>query len=345
MPAHSRLDVIQKVLFEGHYPSYRYGQIVKAIYQDGITRYSDITVLPQILREQLVKELGNDILTLKKIAEVKGKQAHKILFETQTGQRIETVRLTYQGPHYSLCLSTQSGCGLGCRFCATGAVGFKKNLSADEITDQLLYFIQEKLPIDSLIFMGMGEPFNNQDNVFNSLHLLTDQQFFNLSDRRISVSTVGLVPGMNCLTSEYPNINLAVSLHSPDQDERARLMPIAQTYSITDIFASLDQHLRTTNHKVFLAYVLLKGTNDSPKHAMALANIIKANSLRQKLCHVNLIRYNPSKSLDSFEASPSSSIEAFQAILDRENIHNTLRQDFGTDIAAACGQLYAQYLN
>lgn len=352
----SRLNQIQIVLENNHQPKFRLEQIKSAIYSDNISRYSDISNLPKTIKEQLINELGNDILTLTKVHEVKGDQAVKILFTTADHHQIESVRLTYlprrsgskgglphPTPRHSLCISTQSGCALGCLFCATGAIGFKKNLTADEILDQVLYFVKNHLPIDSIIFMGMGEPLANPDNTFAAIDQMVAQDGLALSPRRLSLSTVGIVPGMARLTTDYPNVNLAFSLHNPFDEERLELMPITRAYPIAKVMEAVDNHLAVTNHKVFIAYILLAGINDSERHARALTDLVSATPDRLRLLHVNLIRYNPGSSKTHYQKPTSSVVEKFQAILTQNHIHHTLRQDFGTDIKAACGQLAATY--
>lgn len=348
----NRLNQIEDLFRKNHYPSFRLAQIKRAIFLDPLTTYSSITTLPKQLKEDLITSLGSDeILSLKKVHEHMGKQAHKVLFETRDGHQIEAVYLTYhlkqtgtEKLHHSLCISTQSGCALGCLFCATGAIGFKKNLTSDEILDQVLYFTKAGFPLDSVIFMGMGEPLSNPENTFAAIDMLTAPDLLALSQRRLSLSTVGIVPGIRHLTTNYPNVNLAFSLHNPFDDERTRLMPITKAYPITKVFEAIDNHLEKTNHKVFIAYILLKGVNDSERHAKALATLVTANPRRTRLLHVNLIRYNPGESLTVYKKPSSKTVENFQEILTKARVHHTLRADFGTDIKAACGQLAANYL-
>ncbi len=349
MTNQSRIETIATILANSNFPKFRFEQIKDAIFGTQITRYSDISNLPKDLKEQLIKRLGDDILTLRKVHEDKGAQAHKVLFETRDGHQIESVRLTYHLKqnsqsklHHSLCISTQSGCALGCLFCATGAIGFKKNLTADEILDQVLYFIKNDLPIDSIIFMGMGEPFSNPENTFAAIDQLTDKDLLAISPRHLSLSTVGIIPGIERLTQDYPNVNLAFSLHNPFNDERTKLMPITTAYPIEKVMATIDTHLKVTNHKVFLAYILLKDINDSVRHAQALADLVTATPNHRRLLHVNLIRYNPG-GRGNYQKPTNSTVKNFQRLLTQNKIHHTLRQDFGTDIKAACGQLAATY--
>jgi 23S rRNA (adenine-C8)-methyltransferase len=342
------LDDVTAYLEELHEPSFRIKQIRTAIYGQYVRNFTDITTLSLSLREALQAKF-TAINPLKVLRTISGEQAEKVLFETPSGHLIEAVKLTYlpnrerTAAHTALCLSTQSGCAMGCQFCATGAIGFKQNLSADEITGQYLYFKQKGDPIDSLIFMGMGEPFANEANLFEALHTLTDPDLFALSPSRLSISTVGLIPGIRRLTAEYPQVNLTYSLHTPFDTQRAEIMPVNQTYPLKDVFTALNEYIKTTKNRVFLAYTLLKDVNDSPEHAAALAELIRAQKDTAYLYHVNLIRYNPCPSEVIFERAEPAKVKEFQATLDRLGIKNTLRQDFGVEIDAACGQLYASY--
>jgi len=342
------LNDIQTYLLEIHEPAFRLKQLRTAIYTQYATNFTDITTLSLSLREVLQAKFG-PINPLKSLHTVTGNQVEKVLFETPSGHLIEAVKLTYlpnaerKTTHTALCVSSQSGCAMGCQFCATGNIGFKQNLSADEITGQYLYFKQKGDPIDSIIFMGMGEPFANENNLFEALHTLTDPDLFALSPSRLSISTVGLLPGIQRLTQEFPQINLTYSLHSPFDKQRSQIMPVNQTYPIEKVFLALNEYIKTTKNRVFIAYTLLKDVNDSPEHAQALAELIKSQRDTAYLYHVNLIRYNPCPSEVIFERAEPAKVKAFQATLDRLGVKNTLRQDFGVEIDAACGQLYASY--
>jgi 23S rRNA (adenine-C8)-methyltransferase len=344
----TRLEKIKDIL-GADAPSYRMKQIAEAIYVQGVKEYSQITTLPKPLREKLSKELGNEILSLKSVLETKDDQAHKILFETRDGHKIETVRMVFKPTkerdrdHISICISSQSGCPLGCKFCATGAIGFKKNLTPDEIADQVLYFRQLGLDVGNISFMGMGEPLINEDNVFEAIRIFTDKDLMGIGKRHISVSTVGIVPGIKRLTKDFPQVNLAFSLHTPFEDQREEIMPVTKSYSIENVFQALDEHVRKTKRKVFIAYALFGGLNDSQKHAAALVKLIKSRGKHSYLYHVNLIRYNAGDSAQVFKCPTKEKVDSFRATLERFGISVTLRQSFGTNINAACGQLYGGY--
>jgi len=342
MAQSQRISSINEYISSHNTPSYHGKQLLHGLYTQGKTM-QDILELPIQLRNELTPQ---SVLSLMPVSVVSGDQAERILFHTKEGHPVESVRLTYKSKHdnsfhYSLCVSSQSGCALGCQFCATGALGLMKNLSVDEIVDQYLYFIQNNKPIDSIIFMGMGEPFANAPNVFEALKILTDSNLCGLSPRRISVSTVGLIPGIKELAQRFPTINLAFSLHSPYPEQRKSLMPITNSYPIDKVFDTLNAYIQKTNNKVFIAYLLLAGVNDSLDHAAALAELIKNQGKKSYLYHVNLIRYNPGPSKTAFIRPDTDAVKAFQDKLHYYHITVTLRQDFGVSIAAACGQLAA----
>lgn len=344
----TRQERIEKYVADLNLPSYVIDQINQAICKNGITEYSQITNISKFMRDLLTNELG-PVSTLTKISESSDDQTQKILFETRDGHRIESVRMTYlpnrdhEEAHNALCISCQSGCAMGCKFCATGAMGFQKNLSADEIVDQLLYFKQNKIEIDTIFFSGMGEPLANPD-IFVALDMLINKEYFGMGSRKISLSTVGIVPGIKQLTEQFPQVNLAFSLHSPFPDQRLYLMPVTKAYPIDAVMAALDAHIAKTNRKVFLAYTLMGDTNDSVIHAKALVNIIKKKDRKSYLYHVNLIRYHPASSKEEFQKPDENNVQEFYKILKTHGIQVTIRQSFGLDLNAACGQLNANYV-
>ncbi|MFH1899484.1 MAG: radical SAM protein, partial [Patescibacteria group bacterium] len=257
----SRIKTIENILNKVNAPPYRKKQVYNGIYRQHLETFSDLTSVPKDLRAALAQKLGERVLCLTSICETQDNQADKVLFETQDKNKIEAVLMTFKPneerteDHQSLCVSSQSGCALGCRFCATGAVGFKKNLSADEITDQVLYFLQQGKVVNNVSFMGMGEPFANP-NLFDALKILTDKDKLGYGQRHISISTVGIVPGIQRLQKEFPGVSLAFSLHSPFPKQRLQLMPITKTYPIDTVMKALKDFVNETNKKVFIAYVL-----------------------------------------------------------------------------------------
>jgi 23S rRNA (adenine-C8)-methyltransferase len=303
-----------------------------------------------LMKKSHVKEFRTEKvdLTLKKVDEETDNQVHKILFETIDGYRIEAVRMVFrpnkerEKEHVSICISSQVGCALGCKFCGTGALGLKKNLTVDEIVSQALYFTRQELMIGNISFMGMGEPFANEDNVFKALDYFTNPELMGISSRRISVSTVGIVPGIRRLTKHHPQVNLTFSLHTPFPEQRLEIMPVTKRYPIDEVMAAIDEHVRETRRKVFIAYALFSHFNDSIGHAKSLSRLLKSRK-NSHLYHVNLIIYNRTSSDARFTRPSAARVNKFRNALYRMRVKHTLRQNFGTGIAAACGQLHAGY--
>jgi 23S rRNA (adenine-C8)-methyltransferase len=337
-----RLETLQALVSAHNEPNYRYRQITSAVFTRHVKRYSEITAVPLPLRQALSNQLGEDILTLKPVEQQASAQATKVLFELHDGHRIEAVRMRYLRGQTALCISSQAGCALGCVFCSTGAIGFKRNLTADEIVDQVLYFQQQGHHIKSISFMGMGEALLNP-STFEALRLLTDKNYFNLGQRRLSVSTVGIIPGIERLSIQFPQVNLAFSLHSPFDDQRSALVPLNKTYPLDQIMPVLDDHIRRTHRKVFVAYLILNGYNDTPEHAEALSTLVGKRGNLSHLYHVNLLRYNWAQGTPKDFHTSEQHVRRFKQMLEAAGLSVTARQSFGVDIDAACGQLYGRY--
>ncbi|RED59313.1 Cfr family 23S rRNA (adenine(2503)-C(8))-methyltransferase [Cohnella lupini] len=336
----SKYDKIRQIITSLKQPGYRYLQIIDAIFKQKIAEYDQMTMIPKILREELIKELGNRVSSITPVVEKKSNQVSKILFAIAGDERVETVRLSYKRGWESYCISSQCGCGFGCRFCATGTIGLKRNLTPDEITDQLLYFNLNGYPLDSVSFMGMGEALANP-HLFDALTILTDPQLFGLGHRRITVSTIGILPGIHRLMTDFPQVNLTFSLHSPFDDQRSELMPINNRFPLREVMKSLDNHIQHTGRKVYIAYILLKGITDTSEHAEAVADLLRGRGEWEHLYHVNLIPYNSTdETPQSYGQSDRNSVATFVRILQAKGINVTVRTQFGTDIDAACGQLY-----
>ncbi|MFH1560981.1 MAG: radical SAM protein, partial [Patescibacteria group bacterium] len=255
----TRFERIENFLKEQGEPDYRFGQITKAIFEQRIGNFEEITTLSKKLRESLAEKFG-PVLTIKPIDRAEAKQSVKILFELEDGEKVEAVKTTFveEGKEWSsLCISSQIGCSLGCQFCATGKIGLKRNLTADEIIDQILYFYLEGDKINNISFSGMGEPLLNPA-VFTALTVLINKTIFGISPRRINISTVGIIPGLEKLAKDFPQVNIAFSLHSPFQKQREQLMPVAKQYPLEQVMEVLDHHLRKNRRKIFLPYLMLK---------------------------------------------------------------------------------------
>jgi 23S rRNA (adenine-C8)-methyltransferase len=348
----TRQEKIQQIITDCGEREFRLKQVIHAIYKERVTNYADITSIPESLRTRLSAELG-EVLTIKPISTVTGKDVQKDLFETQDGAKLESVFMSREmnseastedpsDGRETLCVSSQAGCALNCAFCYTGTMGFQKNLSEDEICDQILFYRNGKQFSGTVSFMGMGEPFANLDNVFAALHTLTDSDKFGMGERKVNISTVGLVPGIERLTKEFPQINLAFSLHTAFEQQRAELMPVSLAYPISAVMDALDRHIIKTHRKVFISYILMAGINDSNDHAAALAALLKARGGHSYLYHVNLINFNGEGAGLPFKALPQEKISAFSIMLTKKGIPNTIRRSFGLEIGAACGQLCAK---
>lgn len=334
---------IQEFLKQNKFPNYRMNQITNAIFQGKINNFNEITVLPKSLRTMLIKEFGESILNIAVLKAQHSEQVTKVLFEIAGDEKIETVNMKYKAGWESFCISSQCGCNFGCKFCATGDIGLKRNLSSDEITDQILYFHLNGHSIDSISFMGMGEALANVQ-VFDALNVLTNSELFALSPRRLSISTIGIIPGIKKMTQNYPQVNLTFSLHSPFNEQRSKLMPINERYPLLDVMDTLDEHIRVTSRKVYIAYIMLPGVNDSIEHANEVINLLRGRYKRGNLYHVNIIRYNPTVSSPMrFEEVNENQVVNFYKKLKSAGMNVTIRSQFGIDIDAACGQLYGNY--
>jgi 23S rRNA (adenine2503-C2)-methyltransferase len=254
----------------------------------------------------------------------------KALFRTHDGRSVEAVLMRYRDGRRSLCLSSQSGCPLTCTFCATGTMKFGRNLTASEILDQALHFrrIEE---LDHVVFMGMGEPMMNLDNVLDATRRLPD---VGVTHRRTAISTVGWLPGIERLTASDLPVRLALSLHAADDDLRTQIMPVNARYPLGDVLAACERFYEAKRRQVFVEYVMLKGVNDRYEQAVALAQ-----RLDPKVYKVNLIPYNPT---GMYDGSSREAIDAFRAVLEEHGLRATVRLTRGRDIDAACGQLAAK---
>lgn len=334
----SRENKIKRILENLSLPKYRLDQVLQAIYQqNSFSKFSQISNISQELRQILSSTLGDQILTLNPLLTQNEGETQKILFQTKDNQKIETVKMHYKGGRNTVCVSTQVGCSMKCSFCATGKLGLARNLSQDEIVDQVLFFRKNGQNVNNVVFMGMGEPFANP-NTFLALEDLINPKKLGVGQRHISVSTVGIIPGIKRMATEQPQINLTFSLHSPFQSQREELMPISKRYPILDVMQELESYILKTNRKVLVAYLLLGDINDSKNHAEALARLLNSYPRVKGLFQVNLINFHEALGL-TFKKSNSKSVEVFRETLQKHGIVNTLRQDFGESIDAACGQL------
>jgi 23S rRNA (adenine2503-C2)-methyltransferase len=307
-------------------PAYRAGQVWDWT-AGGAAGYETMSNLPRALREELAAGVPFSTLTVDTQRESKDGTV-KTLFRTADGHPVEAVLMRYKDGRRSLCLSSQSGCPLTCTFCATGKMAFGRNLTASEILDQALHF-RRLTPVDHAVFMGMGEPMLNFDEVIAAARKLPD---VGITHRRTTISTVGWLPGLKRFVDEVEEpIRLALSVHAADDELRSKIMPVNEKYPLREILAECRRHVEKTNRRVYIEYVMLAGVNDAPEQATALGKLLGRDHFK-----VNLIPYNPT---GMYDGSSRDRIAAFKLALDRTRVPSTVRLTRGRDIEAACGQL------
>jgi len=343
------LSLLEETLRERGEPDFRARQVWEWTAR-GATGYDSMTNLPRALRDELAAAVPFSTLTVETERESKDGTI-KTLFRTADGHPVEAVLMRYRDGRRSLCLSSQSGCPLTCTFCATGAMAFGRNLTASEIVDQALHF-RRVAAVDHAVFMGMGEPMLNLDEVLGAARRLPD---VGITHRRTTISTVGWLPGLKRFVDEVNEpIRLALSLHAPDDALRSRIMPVNDRYPLREVVTECVRHATETRRRVFVEYVMLAGVNDSPEQAKALAKLLGRDHFK-----VNLIPYNawaastvgkaagarpnnpPTAAGGLFEGSSRETIGTFRWELEKAHVPVTVRLTRGRDIEAACGQLAA----
>lgn len=322
-------------------PPYRAKQIKKALFSEFISDWNQASSLPKKLAAELSEKYPIDkIFKEEKVLKSEEDQTLKALFTLEDGLKIESVLMKHNDKRRTVCVSSQAGCSLGCDFCATGREGFKRNLSAEEIVNQVLFFSRllkkSEERVTNIVFMGMGEPFFNYDNVFKAIRTFNDKEGFNIGIRHISVSSSGIIEGIERMAQEPLQVNLAVSLHAPDNDLRSKLMPVNKTYPIEKILSAIDKYVKKTKRKVMFEYLMIDGINDGAEQAKELARIMK-----NPLCFVNLISFNPIGH-SRFRPSSVHKIKEFKRVLESLGVNVTQRYRFGREIKAACGQLASE---
>ena len=343
---------------EHQQPTWRAQQLFQGLYQRLATSYDAIAVLPRALREELAIESPFTLPTVASELRSRDDRTIKVLLTMPDGRRIESVLMLYPPnpesprPRATVCVSTQAGCAYGCTFCATGQMGFERHLTAGEIVAQVLHFARllraepwgwqaagsgERGQLDhvtNIVLMGMGEPLHNYDHTLKALRLLNDPAGFQLGARHMTVSTVGLVPAIQRLAQEGLQVNLAISLHAPNNVMRSQTMPVARKWPLEELLATCLEFTRTTGRQVTFEYVLLAGVNAGVEHATELGQRLAPFG---PLAHVNLIPVNATSA--TYRPPDGATIRAFRETLRRLGISNSVRAERGDDIAAACGQL------
>lgn len=326
------LKELQTFLDSRNQPKFRFKQIVKNYFSGQFDSFEKMSNLSLDLRKDLNNNLSLSSNTLEVIQE--DKSTKKALLKLSDNEKIETVLMEYEG-WTTVCVSTQIGCLLGCKFCATGKLGFKRNLTTEEIIDQIVFWNNKIYPktISRVVFMGMGEPFLNWDNFIQAIEIINSKNGLNIGSRKISVSTVGIADRIKDFTDLDNQINLAISLHSVNQEKRESMMPIAKKYSLDQLKESCKYYIEKTNRQIFFEYALMKDINDSKEDAKELSKFINYSHLY----YLNIIQLNEIEG--GMIPSTEKQTDLFLDILDKKRVSYSLRRSFGSKIKAACGQL------
>jgi 23S rRNA (adenine2503-C2)-methyltransferase len=330
------LPQLSSFLDEWNEPAYRALQIWHGLYQQFLDSPEQFTNLSSSLRTKLAENFQFQVLLPATTLKSSDGKTMKTLFRLNDGKAIEAVLMRYSKRN-TLCISTQAGCAMGCIFCATGQMGFKRHLTRGEIVAQIMYYAsqlhQRGDNVTNIVVMGMGEPFHNYDNTLAAIDRLNDSEGYNFGARRFTISTVGLIPAIKRFASEKRQINLAISLHAADDDLRTSMLPINRRYPVDELLEVCREYVAITNRRITFEWALVSGVNDTIEQAHLLANKIKG-----LLCHVNAITLNPTQGY-SGQATTSEQADKFKRALNGFGINCTIRLRRGMDIRAGCGQL------
>lgn len=333
-------EKVLELFAQNKIPKFRYTQIENAIYKNFVSLFDEIQTIPKEVRSFLNENFFYQSLEIDSVRTSENGQTTKLLFKTTKWEFIEAVIMRHLSGRNTLCVSCQAGCAMGCSFCATGKLGLKRNLEFYEIVEQIMYAANilnnEGNRLRNIVYMGMWEPLNNYENVKKSIQIACAQKKFDLSNRRITVSTCGVVPGILQFMHDFPQTSLAVSIHAPNDEVRRSIMPINHAYNLEKLMAALDEYTKVTKKRVFYEYIMINWVNDHIKLAYELADLLK-----NRLAHVNFIPYNPWEWTwgIAYTTTPKFIIEKFQKILAESGVPSTIRVTMGDDIDAACWQL------
>lgn len=326
------LDELKQELINLGEKPFRAEQIFKWIFEENVTSFDEMTNISLELREKLKKEYTLCVFNIIK-KQVASDGTIKYLFDVLDGNAIETVLMKYHHG-YSICVSSQIGCKMGCKFCASTGIAFIRSLTSGEIVEQLLAVERdEKIKISNVVFMGIGEPLDNYENVVNAIRIINNQKGINIGARHISVSTSGLVPKIYKLAEENIQCTLSISLHATTDEQRSKMMPVNNLYNIEELLQACKDYIAKTNRRISFEYALAKENNDNLEDAKRLVKLLKGMN-----CHVNLIPINKIEN-GSFDKSSNENIMKFRDYLNNHGIVATIRRELGSDIDAACGQL------
>jgi 23S rRNA (adenine2503-C2)-methyltransferase len=336
------IDDIKALLTKWGEPTYRAKQIWQGLYQHLWISPEEFTNLPKPLREKMAEELSWTALIPDIVMKSDDAETVKTLFRLHDEREIEAVLMRYEDRR-TLCISSQSGCAMGCVFCATGQMGFMRHLTSGEIVAQVIYYARqlkdEGEQVTNVVLMGMGEPFHNYENTLEAIDRLNDPDGMNLGARRFTISTVGLVPMIRKFANEKRQVNLAISLHATNDKERSALLPVNRKYPIKDVIDACRYYVEKTSRRVTFEWALIRDVNDTPETARELANLLKG-----LMCHVNVIPLNPTEKYPG-QATTRDRARAFCEVLTKNNIPCTIRIRRGIDIQAGCGQLASRQVN
>ena len=326
------LDELKQIIIDLGEKPYRAEQIFKWIFVENVTSFDEMTNLSLELRNKLKENFDLHVFNIIQ-KQISKDGTKKYLFDVLDGNAIESVLMEYKHG-FTICVSSQIGCKMGCKFCASTGVKFARNLTSGEIVEQLLAIERdEKIKISNLVFMGIGEPLDNYDNVVNAIRILNNQKGINMGARHISISTSGLVPKIYKLADENMQCTLSISLHSASNKKRSEMMPINNTYNIQELMEACKYYINKTNKRISFEYALAKENNDNMQDAKDLVKLLKG-----MLCHVNLIPINKIEN-GKYIKSTNENIIKFRDYLNEKGIVATIRRELGSDIDASCGQL------
>ena len=313
--------------------SFRASQIYEGIYKKRLSSFDEITNISKELRKKLKDNFS--FYKIKLLVKQTGENVNKYLFELEDGNKIESV-LMFHDYGTSICVSSQVGCNMSCAFCESGRLKKVRNLLAYEIVEQILIIEEDiKKRITHVVVMGIGEPLDNYDNVLRFVKIINCNKGIDIGSRHITISTCGVIPGIKRFMDEEGQVNLAISLHAPNNELRSKIMPINKAYPLKELINIVKEYINKTNRRVTFEYIMLEGINDSRKEALELVKLLKGIN-----CYVNLIPYNETENIQ-FKRTKEWKILEFYDILKSNKINTTIRREFGGSVDAACGQLRA----
>ena len=333
------LEEMQKRFVELGEKEFRAKQVYQWIHEKLVSEYEEMSNLSKELREKLEREENLVKLNIVRVQESSIDGTRKYLFELPDGNVVESVWMKYHHGN-SVCISSQVGCRMGCRFCASTLDGLERNLLPSEMLEQVYSIIRHtKERVSNIVVMGTGEPMDNYDNLVRFVKMISQEKGQNISQRNITVSTCGIVPNMERLAQEKLQITLALSLHATTDEKRKQLMPIANKYSLQEVINACKYYFEKTGRRITFEYSLVAGVNDRKEDAKELVDLLKGMN-----CHVNLIPVNPIKERD-YRQSGKEQIQQFKSIIEKSGISATVRREMGRDIDGACGQLRRKHIN